>query len=188
MEAVSDRAKLEAEARELLESIYYDENTQQVMADSTWLGYTSSALADWAERREREAVAERDRELEQVQKWADGLVTETQRLQGIEQRAEAAEATLAEAEKRIPYWSDSAELMRRRLVESGAALWAALAAERENVKKLRWAVSSVMTDAQLDAVIPSTGQSTRQLLAALRDEPEEPKHSALCGDPTCGGC
>jgi len=29
-----------------------------------------------------------NREMDQLSKWADGLVTETQRLQGIEQRAE----------------------------------------------------------------------------------------------------
>ena len=32
-----------------------------------------------------------NREMDQLSKWADGLVTETQRLQGIEQRAEQAE-------------------------------------------------------------------------------------------------
>jgi hypothetical protein len=43
----------------------------------------------------RVRVAELTRELGQVQRWVDGLVTETQRLQGIEQRAEQAEARLA---------------------------------------------------------------------------------------------
>lgn len=36
------------------------------------------------------------------------------------ERAEAAEAKLAEAEKRMPYWADPAELMRRKWLESEA--------------------------------------------------------------------
>jgi DNA repair exonuclease SbcCD ATPase subunit len=60
-----------------------------------WLTDTPKTLMLQAVRGLKAKVAELTRDLGQVQRWADGLVTETQRLQGIEQRAEQAEAKLA---------------------------------------------------------------------------------------------
>jgi hypothetical protein len=53
-------------------------------------------------------VEELMRDLGQVQRWADGLVMETQRLQGIEQRAEQAEAQVEKLTR-------ERELIRKRL-------------------------------------------------------------------------
>ena len=53
-----------------------------------------------------------NREMDQLSKWADGLVTETQRLQGIEQRAEQAEAKLARVAEVIALYDDDASYVK----------------------------------------------------------------------------
>jgi len=64
-----------------------------------------------------------NREMDQLSKWADGLVTETQRLQGIEQRAEQAEAKLARVAEVIALYDDDASYVKE--------IRAALAAARD---------------------------------------------------------
>jgi chromosome segregation ATPase len=65
-------------------------------------------------------VEELTRDLDQVQRWADGLVTETQRLQGIEQAGQLAEEKLAEAQAGIEHWRAFYEETRAKLTEAEA--------------------------------------------------------------------